>query len=137
MTENTMNKLLIASVCSLSLWLAVPAAAHHSMAGFDRKNPVTLAGTVKEFSWQNPHCWIALEVPGKDGKVVTWNVEMTAPGYLARAGWKKTSVKPGDKVSIVAAPLLTGEPGALFVSITLADGQTLSERGAPPAGRDR
>ncbi|HEY7391951.1 MAG TPA: DUF6152 family protein [Bryobacteraceae bacterium] len=132
-----MNKPLIVISCALVLWLAVPVAAHHSMAGFDRKNPVTLVGAVKEFSWQNPHCWIALEVPGKDGKVVTWNVEMTAPGYLARAGWKKTSVKTGDKVTIVAAPLLTGEPGALFMSITLADGQTLSERGAPTAGREK
>jgi len=118
-----MKKLLIASVCALSLW------AHHSMAGFDRNNTVTLVGTVKSFSWQNPHCYIEVEVPGKDGKAVVWNVEMTAPGYLTRAGWKKTSVKAGDKVSVVANPLLSGEPGALFVSVTLPDGQTLSQRG--------
>ena len=124
-----MKKLFIASVCALSFWLATPAAAHHSMAGFDRKNTVVLVGTVKNFSWQNPHCYIEIDVPGKDGKVVTWNVEMTAPGYLARAGWKKNSVKPGDKVSIAANPLLSGEPGALFVSVTLPDGQTLSPRG--------
>jgi hypothetical protein len=103
------------------------------MAGFDRKNPVTLTGVVKNFSWQNPHCYIELDVPGKNGETVTWNVEMTAPGYLARAGWKKTDVKPGDKVTVVADPLLTGEPGALFVSITLASGEKLTQRGREPA----
>ena len=54
---------------------------------------------------------------------------MTAPDYLARAGWKKTVVKPGDKVSIAGNPLLNGDPGALFVSVTLPDGQTFTQRG--------
>ena len=123
----------IASVtcaAALSLYLAAPVAAHHSMAGFDRNNTVTLTGTVKTFSWQNPHCYIEVEVPGKDGAVKTWNVEMTAPGYLVRAGgWTKTSMKPGDKVTVVANPLLSGEPGGLFVSVTLPNGQTLTQRG--------
>ncbi|HEY1241893.1 MAG TPA: DUF6152 family protein [Bryobacteraceae bacterium] len=126
-------KKLAAAYLGIFLLLAIPAAAHHSMAGFDRKNPVTLTGVVKNFSWQNPHCYIELDVPGKNGETVTWNVEMTAPGYLARAGWKKTDVKPGDKVTVVADPLLTGEPGALFVSITLASGEKLTQRGREPA----
>jgi hypothetical protein len=124
-----MKTFYLTTVCLLSLGAAVPVTAHHSMAGFDRKNTVKLEGTVKEFSWQNPHCYIELDVPSKDGKTVTWNVEMTAPGYLVRAGWKKSAMKPGDKVSVVANPLLTGEPGALFVSVTLPDGETLTQRG--------
>jgi hypothetical protein len=123
----------IACAALLSLALTAPVAAHHSMAGFDRKNPITLVGTVKTFSWQNPHCYIELEVPGKDGALKTWNVEMTAPGYLVRAGWKKTVLQAGDKVTVVAAPLISGEPGALFVSVTLADGTTLTERSITPA----
>src|SRR5262245_35643583 len=124
-----MRKLLIASACSMGLWLASNAWAHHSMAGFDRQNKVTMAGTVKQFSWQNPHCYIELDVTDKDGKVVTWNFEMTAPGYLTRAGWKKTMLKTGDKVTIVGNPLLNKEPGALFVSVTLPDGTTLTQQG--------
>jgi uncharacterized protein DUF6152 len=123
-----MKNLYLTSACALSLCVAAPATAHHSMAGFDRQHTVTLEGTVKEFSWQNPHCYIELAVSGKDGNMVTWNVEMTAPGYLIRAGWKKNAIKPGDKVRVVANPLLTGEPGALFVSVTLPDGQTLTQR---------
>ena len=129
-----MKKLIIGGLAIASVWLPAPLAAHHSMTGFDRQHPATLTGTVKSFSWQNPHCYIELDVQGKNGEVVTWNVEMTAPGYLVRAGWKKSDVKPGDKVSVVAAPLLNGQPGALFESITLADGEKLTQRGreAPP-----
>ena len=124
-----MKNLIPLSLCALALWIAVPLAAHHSMAGFDRKNNMTLTGTVKTFSWQNPHCYIELDVTGKDGKMVTWNVEMTAPGYLARVGWKKTSVKIGDTVKVVGNPLLNGDPGMLFVSITGSDGKILTQRG--------
>lgn len=121
------------SMCMLALWMAGAAYAHHSMAGFDRSNPKTLVGTVRQFKWANPHSWIELEVPNDKGGVDVWNAEMTAPGILARAGWKSTLLKPGDKVTVVVRPLLTGEPGGLFVSVTLADGQTYTERGAPTA----
>jgi len=129
-----MKRLLAVTLCGLGLWLTTPAFGHHSMAGFDRSQNLMLEGVVKNFSWQNPHSWIEIDVPGKDGKVVTWNVEMTAPAYLVRAGWKKTSVKAGDKVTITANPLKTGEPGALFVSITLPNGEKLSQQAAPPPG---
>jgi len=121
-----MKTVLLAAVLLLS---SLPVGAHHSMAGFDRKNNLALTGVVKNFSWQNPHCYIEFDVVDKDGKTVTWNAEMTAPGYLVRAGWKKTLVKTGDKVTIVGNPLLTGEPGMLFVSVTLPDGTTWSPRG--------
>jgi hypothetical protein len=57
--------------------------------------------------------------------VVTWHVEMTAPAYLVRTGWKRTTVKKGDTATIFANPLFSGEPGALFVSIQLPDGEVL------------
>ena len=109
------------------------AYAHHSMAGYERTKTITVAGTVKQFKWANPHSWIEMEVPNDKGGVTLWNAEMTAPGVLARAGWKSTILKPGDKVTITGRPLLTGEPGLLFVSVTLADGRVLTERPPQPA----
>ena len=111
--------------------LGIAAFGHHSMAGFDRAKTVTLTGTVKQFKWANPHSWIEMEVPNAKGENVIWNVEMTAPGILAKAGWKSNVLKPGDKVTVVARPMLNGDPGGLFVSVTLPDGRTLSERAAP------
>jgi hypothetical protein len=101
------------------------------MAGFDRAKSLSLTGTVKQFKWANPHSWIEMDVPNAKGENVTWNVEMTAPGILAKAGWKSTVLKPGDKVTVVVRPMLNGDPGGLFVSVTLPDGRTLTERAAP------
>jgi Family of unknown function (DUF6152) len=124
----TISRIAALALMTIACW--APLWAHHSMAGFDRKTTTKLTGTVKTFNWQNPHCYIEVEVPGKDGAApVIWNVEMTAPGYLARAGWKKTSVKPGDKVTVAGNALITGEPGMLFISVTLPDGTTLTQRG--------
>jgi len=126
-----MKKLLSGFVFSIALLAAIPAWAHHSMAGFDRTKTVTVTGTVKEFKWANPHSWIALEVPDGKGGLTDWNIEMTSPAVLIRAGWKSSVMKPGDKVTVMAHPQQTGEPGGIFVSVTLADGRTLTDRPAP------
>ena len=126
-----MTRALLAFSCAMGLWMGGAAYAHHSMEGFDRAKNVTLVGTVKQFKWANPHSWIELEVPNDKGGVETWNIEMTAPFVLVKAGWKSTSLKPGDKVTVVGHPQKSGEPGALFVSVTTVDGQTLTDR--PPA----
>jgi hypothetical protein len=125
-----MRRLQVALACILGMWMSGAAYAHHSMEGFDRDKNVTLAGTVKQFKWANPHSWIELEVPNDKGGVDTWNIEMTAPFVLIRAGWRASSLKPGDKVTVVGHPQKTGEPGALFVSVTLANGEKLTDR--PP-----
>jgi hypothetical protein len=107
---------------------AVTLSAHHAAAGIDRTTTKELKGTIKAFSWQNPHSWMEVDVVDAQGKVVTWTVEMTAPSYLVRAGWKASTVKPGDEVRVSVRPLKNGDPGGLFVSVTLADGRTLTER---------
>jgi hypothetical protein len=128
-----MRTLLIACTCALGLMMAGLAYGHHSMEGFDRAKNVTLVGTVKQFKWANPHSWIELEITNDKGQPETWNIEMTAPFILVKAGWKSTSLKPGDKVTVVGHPQKSGEPGALFVSVTTAEGQTLTDRPGAPA----
>ena len=132
--SNKFTAAIAALIASLVVMIS-PALAHHSMAGFDRAQTVALEGTVKEFSWTNPHCWIELETV-KDGKTVIWNFEMTAPAYLVRAGWKKTSLQAGQKVTITGNPLKSGDPGALFVSVKFADGTVLGQQAAP-AGKGK
>lgn len=126
-----MKRLLSACACVLGLYIVGPAYAHHSMTGFDRAKTVMLTGTVKGFGWVNPHSWIEMEVPNGKGGVDDWNIEMTAPGILAKAGWKSNTIKAGDKVTVGVHPLLTGQPGGLFVSLTLPNGTVMMERGKP------
>ena len=82
------------------------ASAHHSYTRFDMAKTVTLEGTVKEFQWTNPHVWIQLLV--KDpatGKDVEWSVESDSPNMLARRGWTRKALQPGDKATLVVHPL--------------------------------
>ena len=123
-----MTRRLLAGVFGMLAMTSV--AAHHSPAAFDRTKEVKLAGTVKEFRWQNPHSWIEIMVPNDRGEAVLWSVELTSPTYLVRAGWKSNTIKAGDRVTIVGNPVRSGEPSAIFVSLTLADGRTLLERPA-------
>ena len=104
------------------------AYAHHSAAGIDQTKTVTSEGVVKQFKWANPHSWIELEVQNSKGATETWNLEMTSPAFLVRAGWKSTTIKPGDKVKFSARPFKNGDPGGLFVSITLPDGKVLGQQ---------
>lgn len=132
-----MKAFLTTTALWIGLALANPAYAHHSMNGFDRAKTITITGTVKQFKWANPHSWIEVEVINDKGGVDLWNLEMTAPGILARAGWKSTMLKPGDKVTFGVHPMVNGDIGGQFVSVTFADGLTMTERGpksaaAPP-----
>jgi len=109
------------------------AYAHHSMNGFDRAKTITITGTVKQFKWANPHSWIEVEVVNAKGVTETWNLEMTAPGILARNGWKSTMLKAGDKATFGVHPMVNGDVGGQFVSVTFADGLTMTERGEQKA----
>ena len=107
-----------------------PVAAHHSAAGIDRTQSKTVSGTVKEFRWGNPHAWIDLDVANDKGATDTWSIEMTSPTFLLRAGWKSSTLKSGDKVTVTVRPFRDGTPGGLFVSVTLPDGRVMTERAA-------
>jgi len=108
------------------------AYAHHSFAAFDRNKKVVLVGVVKDFQWTNPHAWIQLEVQDAKGDKTEWGVECGSPNMMARTGWKKELLKPGDQVAVTVNPLLDGKPNGSLVSITLANGAVLGPGDAPP-----
>ena len=128
-----MKRILTAILLLIGLLSAFAVYGHHSAAGVDRSKTVTVEGTVKQFKWGNPHAWLDVEVPNSKGGADVWSFEMTSPTFLVRAGWKATSVKAGDKVKVVGRPLKNGDPGGLFVSVTLPDGKTLTEQAQPAA----
>jgi len=109
--------------------LLAPAAsmAHHSFAMFDMQKTVTLKGAVAKFKWQNPHAWLEVDVPLTGGKSERWAIEMTSPNNLALEGWKRTSLKAGDKVTLYVHPLRNGAKGGSFQGVRLATGATLGQ----------
>jgi len=117
---------------AIVLLTAVPLSAHHSFAAFDRKKEITVTGVVKEVQWNNPHAWIQVIVTDAKGKPTEWGFECGSPNMMARTGWKRTTVKTGDKVTVVGNPLKDGRPNAALVRITLPDGRVLGPGDAPP-----
>jgi hypothetical protein len=124
----------IVALIALGVAAAAPtlALAHHSFAAFDRTKKVVLVGKVKEFSFTNPHAWIQLEVQDANGGKTEWGVECGSPNMMARTGWKKDLLQPGDQVAVTVNPLLDGKPNGSLVSITLASGTVLGPGDAPP-----
>ena len=111
---------------------AAPALAHHSFAMFDQKKVMTLEGTVHEFQWTNPHAFIELDV-NAGGRSQRWSIELNSPNNLTRQGWRRTSLKTGDKISVRIAPLRNGNTGGLFLDLKKADGKVL-DSGLPKNG---
>ena len=113
---------------SLALVMALlgPAFAHHSFAVYDHTRTLTLNGTVTRFQWTNPHGFIEMDVTQSDGTVKHFSIELTSINMMQRVGWRSNMIKAGDRVQVVMAPLLSGEPVGLGLEVVLADGKTMS-----------
>ena len=99
-----MNRIGKWAVLTLASWLPLGVVfAHHGTAGFyDQKKKVRVEGVAKQFMWRNPHCGLLLDVKDATGKVSTYTLEMGSPNTLARMGYTRLSIKPGDKVVVQA-----------------------------------
>jgi hypothetical protein len=116
---------------STALGAASSASAHHSFAPFDRTKEVTLTGAVKEFQWTNPHAWIQITVKDDQGRETEWGVECGSANMMARTGWKRSTLKPGDAVVATVNPMRDGRQNGSLVEIKLADGTVLGPGDAP------
>jgi hypothetical protein len=121
-----MKRIIAVLIIASGLGLAAQSAfAHHSAAMFDPEKIKDLTGTIKEFQWKNPHVWIQIYVTNAAGAKEEWSVEGGGPNSLSRSGWRPTTFKPGDAVTIKVNPMKDGSPGGMFVGAKLADGKTI------------
>jgi hypothetical protein len=126
-----MKAAVLALAAVVTLLGTVPVFAHHSYAAFDRDKKVTLTGVVKEFQWNNPHAWIQIMVADEKGRQVEWGIECGSPNMMARTGWKRSTLKAGDKIVAIVNPLKDGRPNGSLVTVTLSDGKVLGPGNAP------
>lgn len=121
-----------ALLAALSLVAASTASAHHSFAPYEQEKQIKLVGTVEEFLWQNPHVYIRLRGAEEGQEQQLWLIEGANPGILNRVGWKFNMISKGDQITIIVAPMRTGQPAALLKAIKLPDGRVFNNGG--PAG---
>jgi hypothetical protein len=104
---------------------AAGASAHHSAAMFDDTKVVELKGTIKALEWTNPHIWLQVLV-GEQGQETEWSVEGGSPNSLSRQGWRATTFKPGDLVTLRLHPMKDGSAAGSFIGARFADdGRTI------------
>ena len=100
----------------VALALAVPALAHHSFAMFDQTKTITWTGVATQFVAQANHAelhFVPLGPDGKamrekDGKPVSWGVEMAGAAAVAQQGITVQSFPAGTVFSVHLNPLRDG-----------------------------
>jgi len=114
---------LLAAFCFVAV--SAPVTAHHGSAGYDMEKELTLKGTVTEWLWANPHCFLRFDATDDAGNMVHWAAEVSNPVDMTRRGWTKQIIKVGDKVTVTVRPAKNGAPVAQLLKIVLPSGQTL------------
>ena len=105
------------------LVLSTPLVAHHGAASFDNEKTLTLKGTVTEWLWANPHCFLKVDAKDDTGMVRNWNLELGNPTDSTTAGYRRTLFKPGDEVTVTVTPVKSGAPVGRVRTVELADGR--------------
>src|SRR5579872_203569 len=122
------SKLVMACVLGSAL-LAVsgPVLAHHGNAAYENKVSEFKQATVTKFAWANPHSLIEFDVKDASGKVVHWTAETASPEALKLIGWNKSSLQPGDVITVDLYAAKTGLPAGRLNKVVLADGSVLHD----------
>ena len=104
------------------LMIGASALAHHSFAVYDHSRTLNVTGTVTKLQWSNPHAYLDIDVKNAGGEVKHYTLEGTSINMLQRIGWHANTIKAGDEVKVIFAPLLSGQPGGVLLEIILPNG---------------
>ena len=129
-----MKKQYFGSIFAIAGLLAAAASlgAHHGGASFDTSKEITLSGTVTEWIWANPHCFLKFDAKDDTGTVRNWVVETGNPTDMSRSGWARTSFKVGDVVTVTLQPVKSGAPVGRIRSVVLPNGERLGSQAPAP-----
>lgn len=121
------TQLFTALLASATLACAGVALAHHTYSMFDISRQLSVSGVVAKHEWKNPHAYMWIHVRSRTApdKYEAWAFENASPSLLAKHGWSKESVKPGDQVTVTYAPLRDGKPGGHCLKVVLPGGRSL------------
>ena len=121
--SNKVFRVLIVAMCLLAV--SIPLLAHHGAAGYDMDKQLTMKGTVREWLWANPHCYMKYDATDEKGNVAHWAVEVSNPTDMIKRGWSLHSFKPGDEITATVRPAKNGAPVGQLLKVVLPNGQSL------------
>ena len=105
--------------------------AHHGRGNrYDMDTEIAVKGTVRELVWRNPHIAILVDAPDQNGEPATWAIEHSNVSTLARLGYHRNTLKPGQEITVYVNPGSGGEAIGLCRRIVLEDGSVIFVRGA-------
>jgi Family of unknown function (DUF6152) len=107
------------------LVMPVSMMGHHGGASFDNTKEVTVKGTVTEWLWANPHCFLKVEEKDATGTARIWNLEFGNPTDITSRGFSRRTFKVGDQITVSVTPVKSGAPVGRARVVTLADGTKL------------
>ena len=120
-------KTFVAGALLAVLLVSAPVFAHHGSAAFDVGKKLELRGTVTEWVWGNPHCWLKFDVKDESGITVNWVAETSNAADMIERGWSKQIFKAGDQITVTIEPVKNGKPVGRVLSVVLPNGKVLGQ----------
>jgi hypothetical protein len=113
-------RMLLALLVAGLLFSGAAAYAHHSFgATYNQKETVKLDGKLVQFAIRNPHSFVFVEAPDKDGKLQRWSLEWGGAAQLAGQGVNQNTLKVGDRIVATGSP--SRAPGEYRVLVRTID----------------
>jgi hypothetical protein len=122
---------LLANIVFALALFSAPLLAHHGGALYETTKTSTMKGTVTQWIWANPHCFLKFDVKDATGNVTHWAGEVANPSDMTNRGWSKESFKAGEEVTVVLYPVKNGAPVGRLVQVELSSGQILKALNTP------
>jgi uncharacterized protein DUF6152 len=121
------TRLIALSLLAGVLAVSVPVFAHHGNAAYEGTVTVLKNATVTKLLWANPHTIVLFDMKDDKGELVHWNAELGSPSALTNLGWTKSSLQPGDVITVYIHQSKTKNPVGRIQRIVLADGSELKD----------
>ena len=121
------TRLMALSMFAGVLAASFPVLAHHGNAAYDGTVTMLKGATVTRLSWANPHTIVEFDMKDEKGQVVHWAAELGSPSALGNLGWTKTSLTPGDTITVYVHQAKSKNPVGRIDHVVLADGSILRD----------
>jgi len=127
------STLTFVGICLLAV--AAVSAGHHGTSTYDMEKEIQLIGTVKEWTFENPHSWLWLRTAVPQKTTEEWSIESAPPSYLSQRGWSASTLKTGESVTVLVSPLKVEPRRAILLEVKRASGEVLIVRPRGSFGR--